>query len=235
MVTLSPFEKLPEDIFNFDFEIVGKDSRKEKSILLSVMDDKNMSNCTNNESEKIRQNAKRSTVYNPLYEQDSLGTSSKWLATYERSIRNDVDNRTRITCKCKDGKNLKLYHICGAKMSKNEIGNENLLKPCMDYQGMIVENLGYDLFPCEGNRKLSNDEVSPEHTKDCQLAECDQSYQYLTGRDLLMFAKQIATGMVRISLRKKNQRTIIKQNKPIFDACSTQIGNITMGWSGNGT
>lgn len=59
---------------------------------------------------------------------------------------------------------------------------------------LIAENQGYDLLTSPDDCMMSKGSEEKKYTR------TNDQFSYLTGRDLLVFAKQIATGMVRIAI-----------------------------------
>lgn len=181
VVTFSSFEKSPEDIFNFDSKIVDKFTLKDKSLSLSSISQRCSKNLLRTKPSdrpiKYAGPSMQNIIFNRLYDEHALDNqhcqkSCSCNVSYENeaNIVNQANRRSsgRMTEK------------------KGKLQPEMLL---------FAENQAYDqLSPLE-NCINSNNSIE---MKPLQIDEnkFNEKSLLLTGTDLLMFAKQIATGMV---------------------------------------
>lgn len=170
VLTFSSFEKTPEDIFNFDSNLVDKFTHNEKSIMLS-----DLSHVTepifviNGMKVNCSQPNMRNIIFNKLYDEHAF---TQPICESEMSCKVTVDDEREQKC-----------------------SNDQIHKISVDDQTLLfAENQGYDILPSSKSSlsTVSNGQDSQELDRPEQ---CDRN-RHLTGKDLLSFAKQIATGMV---------------------------------------
>lgn len=175
---VKPSEKSPENIFNFDSPIVNKLSPKEKSISLSVISQEDVSDPNIH-----------NVISNRLYNECIIETIG-----CKELIRNDIiTNKLRPSAIDHADSNGSHYYPNAKKLKLvNQSANR-----------LFAENQCYDmLLPSEQNCKFiekqsmmnSDNELASSNGKVHNKIGGDK----LVSKDLLMFAKQIASGMVSL-------------------------------------
>lgn len=197
VMTFSTFEKSPEDIFNFDSKLIDKFTMKDKSISLSTFGQNSTKNIlsTSNQKVKYSEPNMQNIIFNRLYEENAFDKAN---CEKERSCKISYENETEIMKNCNCTHRDNVNHYCKCKNKQKNLANlmEKNAKLSVDPEVLLfAENQGYDLLLSSDNCKMSNE------TEEITSAKEDQNHMngnclYLTGIDLLIFAKQIATGMV---------------------------------------
>lgn len=196
-MTFSSFEKSPEDIFNFDSKSVDKFTFKDKSISLSTIDPINIlaeSDKKNQYSESKMQNI----IFNRLYDEHHPLDEPKNMKQHSCNI--SYENETGIVpktneCNCTDFSD---HNYKCMNKSKNPAKNGRI---SVDPEVLLfAENQAYDLLLSSENSIPTKSFNKDDHEMKSLKVDQTRKFPHLTGRDLLMFAKQIATGMVNDSL-----------------------------------
>lgn len=175
-----------ENIFNFDSKVVDKLSPQEKSISVSAITQESLSDILKEKESKARlsESNMHNVIFNRLYDENITGNG------LELKHRNTIimnKNNGRIV-----DNNLKDISI--------KFTGQNNFKKSVDesVNPLFAENQCYDM--------VLPTEIEPKAIlvkQDNHLVDIDPKLankmngEKLTSEDLLMFAKQIATGMVK--------------------------------------
>lgn len=167
VLTYPSCEKSPEDVFNIDSKLVEKIPLKDKSISLSIIDSTSPTNI-------LRQINMHNIISNRLYDEHALDeqTCEKQHScniSYENEIETKTETDVAIkfnSCNCVY---LNKFDNC-----LNELNNRMYMGQQPQCFGKQSTSIKID------QNRLDEGERRP----------------HVTGRDLLIFAKQIATGMV---------------------------------------
>lgn len=202
-MTFPSSEKSPEDLFNFDTQIVDKFTHRDKSILLSDMGKQNSTSLLATNDLKIngKQPNLKNIIFNKLYDEDAF-------------MQSNSDNQLLchitfdpLTCPKTEPQSEHFEHI-NQPIAKIAVHHPHLL---------FAENQGYDMLPSSDKpmytESFSQDDHELKSEKMDQHKICD-AYQQLSDSDLLNFAKQIATGMV--------SNKIISKISHILNECSDE-------------
>lgn len=194
-MTFSSFEKSPEDIFNFDSKSVDKFMLKDKSISLSTIDPNNIL-ATNNPKIQYPESKMQNIIFNRLYDEHHPLDEPKNVKQHSCNI--SYENETDIVpnankCNCTDFSDVN--HNCKyLNKTKNFAKNGRIT---VDPEVLLfAENQAYDLLLSSENSISTKPFNKDDHEMKTLKIDQTRKFPPLTGRDLLMFAKQIATGMV---------------------------------------
>lgn len=197
IVTISSFEKSPENIFNFDTQIVEKFTHKEKSILLSDLSQRNSKNILAANVEKNEGSRSKNIIFNKLYDENVFMQSN-----YESEILCEITFDHEMKEFIRD-KNDKMSHLSESPVSSGNFectNHPNVSTASVDHPTLLfAENKVYDMLPPSENSM--NTTPYDQQNQELKAVEFEhrtlnEAYQQLTGGDLLNFAKQIAIGMV---------------------------------------
>lgn len=190
VMTFSSFEKSPEDIFNFDSKMVDKFTLKDKSISLSTIDPKNTLEANNSKLQFSDSNM-QNIIFNRLYEVHVL-EEPKHSCNISYENENGVAIKTN-DCNCTHCNEVDHNCKCINK-PKNLMKNGKI---AVDPEVLLfAENQAYDLLMSSENDIQIKSFNKGDHEMESLKLDQHAKFPHLTGRDLLMFAKQIATGMV---------------------------------------
>lgn len=191
VISLSSFEKSPENIFNFDSKLVDKFMLKDKSLSLSIIDSKTQPKLL----------GETNIISNRLYDEQKVNDS-----TYEKERSSNISYENETTIKSKlnecngiNGSELIHNRKCAEKPKNLDriIETGTIL---FDSEVLLfADNQAYELVLSSENSVDSKPyEMASVDMKSTKIDQKRMSGEisFLTGKDLLMFAKQIANGMV---------------------------------------
>lgn len=177
VVHFSSFEKTPEDICNIDSKIVDKCSNKDKSILLSGISQRSSKNLLTSKDINVKypEANMQNIIFNKLYDEHALKHHENQLSYDNEITTNGIKYNSEND---------------GESNEHRKVPNRHVL--------LFAENQSYGVLSPSDNCVCTK---SYDQEKISEQIKLEETYQQLTGKDLLMFAKQIATGMVRVRYR----------------------------------